>query len=60
MELWIPAVLGVVAFFQLRTLLRREANAIAVCQPGETVEVIGLGPVIATRQSPEPASGLEF
>jgi uncharacterized protein (TIRG00374 family) len=45
-ELWIPAVLGVIAFLQLRTLLRREAEAIDLCQPGETIEIIGLGPVI--------------
>ncbi len=46
-ELWIPAILGLVAFLQLRTLLRREADAIDLCQPGETIEIVGLGPVIA-------------
>jgi len=46
-ELWIPAVLGLIAFVQLRALLRREADAIDFCQPGETVEIIGLGPVVA-------------
>jgi uncharacterized protein (TIRG00374 family) len=45
-ELWIPAVLGLIAFLQLRRLLRREAEAIDLCQPGETVEIVGLGPVI--------------
>jgi uncharacterized protein (TIRG00374 family) len=45
-ELWIPAALGIVAFLQLRVLLRREADAIDVCQPGETIEVIGLGSVV--------------
>jgi uncharacterized protein (TIRG00374 family) len=45
-ELWIPAVLGLVAFVQLRALLRREAEAIKLCQPGELVEVIGRGPVV--------------
>jgi uncharacterized protein (TIRG00374 family) len=44
-ELWIPAVLGLAAFVQLRGLLRREAEAIDLCQPGEIVEVIGIGPV---------------
>jgi uncharacterized membrane protein YbhN (UPF0104 family) len=42
-ELWIPAVLGIAAFLQLRQLLRRETQAIKLCQPGETVEIIGLG-----------------
>jgi uncharacterized protein (TIRG00374 family) len=51
-ELWIPAVLGIVAFVQLRALLRREADAIDLCQPGDAVEIIGLGPVIATQASP--------
>ncbi len=48
LELWIPAILGLVAFVQLRTLLRREADAIDLCRPGDQVEVIGLGPVTAT------------
>ncbi|HEY1777509.1 MAG TPA: lysylphosphatidylglycerol synthase transmembrane domain-containing protein [Solirubrobacteraceae bacterium] len=43
-ELWIPAVLGIVAFLQLRLLLRRETEAINLCQPGDTVEIVGLGP----------------
>ena len=47
-ELWIPALLGMVAFFQLRKLLRREAEKIDLCQPGDTIEIIGLGPVTAT------------
>ena len=56
-ELWIPAALGIVAFVQLRTLLRREADAIDLCQPGETIEIIGLGPVIADQgSSTSPAS----
>ena len=46
-ELWIPAALGLVAFVQLRRLLRREADAIELCQPGQVVEVIGKGPVVA-------------
>jgi hypothetical protein len=46
-ELWIPAVLGAIAFVQLRALLRRESDAIDVCQPGDLVEIVGVGPVIA-------------
>jgi uncharacterized protein (TIRG00374 family) len=46
-ELWIPAALGMVAFVQLRALLRREADAIEICQPGQVVEIIGQGPVVA-------------
>jgi len=45
-ELWVPAILGAVAFVQLRRLLRREEHAIDVCKPGEAVEVIGRGPVV--------------
>jgi uncharacterized membrane protein YbhN (UPF0104 family) len=44
-ELWIPAVLGISAFVQLRLLLRREAEAITFCKPGDTVQIVGLGPV---------------
>jgi uncharacterized protein (TIRG00374 family) len=33
-ELWIPAALGVVAFAQLRLLLRRESESTELCQPG--------------------------
>jgi hypothetical protein len=43
-ELWIPAVLGITAFIQLRLLLRRETDAIKLCKPGDTIEIIGLGP----------------
>jgi uncharacterized protein (TIRG00374 family) len=46
-ELWIPAVLGAIAFVQLRALLRRESDAIDVCQPGDVVEIVGVGAVIA-------------
>ena len=47
LELWIPAALGTIAFLQLRTLRRREAAAIDLCQPGDVVEVIGHGLVTA-------------
>ena len=43
-ELWIPAVLGIAAFVQLRLLLRRETEAIQLCKPGDIVEIVGLGP----------------
>jgi uncharacterized protein (TIRG00374 family) len=46
-ELWVPAILGAVAFVQLRRLLRREAESIDLCQPGEIVEIVGRGPVVA-------------
>jgi uncharacterized protein (TIRG00374 family) len=51
-ELWIPSAFGLVAFAQLRAMLRREADAIDLCQPGEFVEIIGLGAVIA-KQAPQ-------
>ena len=46
-ELWLPAALGTVAYLQLRALLRRESDAIEICQPGEVIEIIGQGEVIA-------------
>ena len=46
LELWIPAILGGLAFIQLRALLRREQEAIDICRPGEAVEIIGRGPVM--------------
>jgi uncharacterized membrane protein YbhN (UPF0104 family) len=48
-ELWIPSVLGIVAFAQLRVLLKRESEAINICQPGETVEIVGLGAATIER-----------
>jgi uncharacterized membrane protein YbhN (UPF0104 family) len=43
-ELWIPAVLGIAAFVQLRLLLARETDALKVCKPGDTIEIVGVGP----------------
>jgi uncharacterized membrane protein YbhN (UPF0104 family) len=43
-ELWIPAVLGITAFAQLRLLLRKETEAINLCSPGDTVDIVGVGP----------------
>jgi uncharacterized membrane protein YbhN (UPF0104 family) len=41
----IPALLGFPALAVLRRRLRDEAHDIAACAPGETVEVLGRGPV---------------
>jgi hypothetical protein len=60
-ELWIPAVLGIPAFVQLRPLLRRETQAIKLCKPGDTIEIVGLGPATIDpagenpRLAPAPA-----
>jgi hypothetical protein len=43
--LWVPAVLGSVAFVLLRRSLSREAIAISNCEPGGEVNVIGRGMV---------------
>jgi uncharacterized protein (TIRG00374 family) len=51
LELWIPAALGGIAFFQLRALLRRESESIELCQPGHAVEIIGRGPVTRPAES---------
>jgi uncharacterized protein (TIRG00374 family) len=48
-ELWIPAVLGIAAFVQLRLLLRRETEAIKLCNPGDTIEIVGLGAATIDR-----------
>jgi uncharacterized membrane protein YbhN (UPF0104 family) len=52
-ELWIPAVLGISAFVQLRLLLRRETQALALCNPGDTIEIVGLGPATVDRSALE-------
>ena len=52
-ELWIPAVLGIAAFVRLRLLLRRETEAIKLCEPGDTVEIVGLGPATINRSAGE-------
>ncbi len=48
--LWVPAILGSVAFVALRRTLRRESDAIAVCVPQAEMEVIGLGRVIISSR----------
>jgi uncharacterized membrane protein YbhN (UPF0104 family) len=46
--LTIPAALGLPALAVLRRRLRDEAHDIAACAPGQTVEVLGRGPVRVT------------
>jgi uncharacterized membrane protein YbhN (UPF0104 family) len=48
-ELWIPAVLSLAAVAQLRLLLRRETEEIKLCKPGDTIEIVGLGPATIDR-----------
>jgi uncharacterized protein (TIRG00374 family) len=48
--LWVPAVLGGVAFIALRRTLRDEAEQIAVCVPQTEMEVIGLGRVVISGE----------
>ena len=45
-QLWLPAALGLVALIQLRALLRSETANIAVCGEGDSVEILGRGPVV--------------
>jgi uncharacterized protein (TIRG00374 family) len=49
--LWIPALLGSVAFVMLRRLLRNESEKLAVCAPQTEMEVIGLGRVVVSGPS---------
>src|SRR5262249_18712691 len=44
--LWVPAILGSLAFVALRRTLRRESARIAVCAQQTEMEVIGLGRVV--------------
>jgi uncharacterized protein (TIRG00374 family) len=44
--LWVPAVLGAVAFVVLRRILRDESQKIAVCAPRTEMDVIGRGRVV--------------
>jgi uncharacterized membrane protein YbhN (UPF0104 family) len=45
LALWVPTMVGSIAFLVLRRTLSREAIAISRCEPGGEVEVIGRGPV---------------
>jgi len=49
--LWVPAVLGSIAFVALRRTLRDEAEQIAVCAPQAEIEVIGRGRVTIASSS---------
>ena len=51
--LWVPAVLGSIAFIALRRTLRDEAQQIAICAPQTEMDVIGIGRVVIS----EPARG---
>ncbi len=44
--LWVPALLGAIAFVVLRRILRNESDLIAVCAPETEIEVIGRGRVL--------------
>ena len=56
-ELWIPALLGLAAFVQLRLLLRRETEAIKLCEPGDSIEIVGVGSrIIESAHLNPPAS----
>src|SRR3954469_359677 len=50
----IPAILGLPALALLRRRLRAEEHDIAACAPGETVEVLGRGPVRRTFPAARP------
>jgi uncharacterized protein (TIRG00374 family) len=41
--LWVPALVGAVAFVALRRTLRDEAEAVACCAPQTEMEIIGFG-----------------
>lgn len=50
--LWVPAVFGAAAFVRLRHTLRGEAHQIALCAPGEELEVVGRGRVVLDSAGP--------
>jgi uncharacterized protein (TIRG00374 family) len=49
--LWVPAILGTIAFVLLRRTLRRESAQIAVCAPQTEMDVIGRGRVVIGEAS---------
>ncbi|MGO9821261.1 MAG: lysylphosphatidylglycerol synthase transmembrane domain-containing protein, partial [Solirubrobacteraceae bacterium] len=55
--LWVPAVLGALAFVWLRRTLRNESEQIAVCAPQTEMEVIGLGRVMISPSRPDAVAG---
>jgi uncharacterized protein (TIRG00374 family) len=51
LQLWIPGVLGSIAFVQLRSSLRRDSDAATICEPlAEPIEVARIPRALA----PEP------
>jgi uncharacterized protein (TIRG00374 family) len=52
--LWVPALLGAVAFVGLRRTLRNEAHQIAVCAPQTEMEIIGLGRAVVSPPTTAP------
>jgi uncharacterized protein (TIRG00374 family) len=52
--LWVPAILGSLAFVALRRTLRRESAQIAVCAPQTEMDVIGLGRVVIDPATTSP------
>jgi uncharacterized protein (TIRG00374 family) len=52
--LWVPAILGSLAFVALRRTLRRESAQIAICAPQTEMEVIGLGRVVIDPATTSP------
>jgi glycosyltransferase 2 family protein len=55
-ELWMPAVLGIAAFVQPRPLLKREIEAIKLCKPVDTIEIVGLGRATVDRSGVKPTA----
>jgi uncharacterized protein (TIRG00374 family) len=55
--LWVPAILGTLAFVSLRRTLRDESEQIAVCAPQTEIEVIGLGRVTISSSRPDAVVG---
>jgi uncharacterized protein (TIRG00374 family) len=47
--LWLPVILGLPSLASLRRRLRNESHDIAVCAPGDDVEILGRGRVPATE-----------
>jgi hypothetical protein len=39
---------------QLRLLLSRETEVIELCKPGDTIEIVGLGPATIDRSGANP------
>ena len=54
--LWVPALLGSVAFIMLRRVLRDESQKLSVCAPQTEMEVIGLGRVVVVSSRSARAS----